>query len=169
MIGYYYKNGKLVKGEHPDAKATVIEAQKAGQMGPQQGNTLDFSSQDPAEDSAYISKLQQYNKPEESTIEPEQVPGGKASPEMGAAAGVQNTMASGGSPLDMAGSGMTSAGMMSANPYLVGAGLGVTALSSIQKGKNQREQNRYLAEMQKYQARQSSIEKMAQISQGLKA
>ena len=101
---------------------------------------------------------------------PEQVPGAKAaSPEMGGAAGVQSAMANGGSPLDMAGSGMTSAGMMSANPYLVGAGLGVTALSSIQKGKNQREQNRYLAEVQKYNAKQSAIEKMAQIGQGLKA
>lgn len=100
----------------------------------------------------------------------EQIAGAKAaSPEMGGAAGVQSAMANGGSPLDMAGSGMTSAGMMSGQPWLVGAGLGVTALSSIQKGKNQREQNRYLAEVQKYNARQSAIQKMAQIGQGLKA
>lgn len=100
----------------------------------------------------------------------EEIAGAKsASPEMGAAAGVQSAMANGGSPLDMAGSGMTSAGMLSANPYLVGAGLGVSALSSIQKGRNQREQNRYLAEVQKYNARQSAIQKMAQIGQGLKA
>lgn len=99
----------------------------------------------------------------------EEIAGAKASPEMGGAAGVQSAMASGGSPLDMAGSGMTSAGMMSANPYLVGAGLGVTALSSIQKGKNQRDQNRYLAEVQKYNARQAAIQKMASIGQGLKA
>lgn len=100
----------------------------------------------------------------------EQIAGVKAtSPEMAGAAGVQNAMANGGSPLDMAGSGMTSAGMMSANPYLIGGGLAVSSLSAINKGKNQRDQNRYLAEVQKYNARQSSIEKLAQIGQGLKA
>lgn len=98
------------------------------------------------------------------------VPGAaKASPEMAGAQGVQQAMSSGGSPLDMVGYGLTSAGMMSAQPWLVGAGLGVSALSSIQKGKNQREQNRYLAEMEKYTARQEAISKMAQIGAGLKA
>jgi len=80
-----------------------------------------------------------------------------------------NTAASGGSAIDVAGGGLTSAGMYSANPYLVGAGLGLSALSATQKGKQQREQNRYLAEVQKYEQRQNAYNKLAQLGQGLKA
>lgn len=97
---------------------------------------------------------------------------GQSAASSGKAAGLASAgqqIISGGSPIDAAGSGMTSAGAASANPYLVAAGLGVSALSSIQKGKNQREQNRYAAEMQKYNARQSAINKMAQLGAGLKA
>lgn len=88
---------------------------------------------------------------------------------MAAAADVSKTMQAGGSPIEMAGSGMTAAGMATANPYLVAAGLGTSAASSIMKGKNQREQNQYLAEVQKYNQRQNAINRMAQISQNLKA
>jgi hypothetical protein len=79
------------------------------------------------------------------------------------------TAIDGGSPLDAAGAGMTTAGMSTANPYLIGAGLGVQSLSAIQKGKNARAKQEYEAEVQKYNARQQAIARMTQIGQGLKA
>jgi hypothetical protein len=110
---------------------------------------------------------------------PEQVPGrGPASIEKNetAAAGMAMDAAKEDSALGMLGGGLGAAGMLgvgakagAANPYLLGAGLGISALSSIQKGKNQREQQKYQAELEKYNQRQQAIARMAQISQGLKA
>jgi hypothetical protein len=59
--------------------------------------------------------------------------------------------------------------MMSGNPYAMGAGLALQTASSIKKGQNQREQQKYLAEVDRVTARQNAINKMAQIGQGLKA
>jgi hypothetical protein len=79
------------------------------------------------------------------------------------------TMANGGNKAQALGGGMMAAGTASANPYLMAAGAAVSAYGSIQKGKQQREQNKYLAEVRKYDSRRQAIENMAQIGQGLKA
>lgn len=92
-----------------------------------------------------------------------------SSPKMssGANAGVAGaqTAIQGGSPLDIA----TSAGMASGNPYAVGAALGLGTISAINKSKQQREQNRYLAELQRVKARQDAIDRLASIGQNLRA
>ena len=175
--GYFYKDGKMMYGESPDAKSTVIEANQAKEasfVGPQQTKSLDYSSANPAENTRYLDTIQNLNKPKqeipEVTQEAEKVPG--ESSEMAgtqAAGNAINTAVSGGSAMDVGAGGLTAAGMYSAQPWLVGAGLGLSALSSIQKGKNQREQNRYLAEVQKYEQRQNAYNKLAQLGQGLKA
>lgn len=67
------------------------------------------------------------------------------------------------------GSLATTAGMATANPYLTGAGLGLQALSMVQKQKNAQAAQQYQAEIQKYNARQQAIARMAQLGQSLKA
>ncbi len=69
----------------------------------------------------------------------------------------------------LAGDGMTAAGVMSANPYLAGAGLGLSAISTFTAAENQRRMNRYNAEVQKYNQRQQAIARMAEIGKNLKA
>ncbi len=102
------------------------------------------------------------------------VPGKEAasSPGMGAAQGANAAIQSnsaGGSKTATLGAGLTAAGTATANPYLIGAGLVLSSAASINKSKNDRQQNRYLAEMQKYQARQQAIQNMASIGANLKA
>ncbi len=100
---------------------------------------------------------------------PEQVPGEKKS---GAAAGMQGAqqqVAAGGNGMDTLGGGMATMGAATGNPYLVGAGLGVSALSSITKGKNAQANARYQAQVNQYNQRQQAIQKMAEIGKGLKA
>lgn len=87
----------------------------------------------------------------------------------GAMGGMQQAIASGGSKEDIAASGLTGAGMATANPYLVGAGLGLTALSAVNKAENERANQRYLAEVQRYNQRQAAIARMAELGRGLKA
>lgn len=151
--------------------------------------TLSSPMADPAEQSRYNERLKgmsapqskaaEYSAPEKSTA-PSSDNVGKtgASDKEVAVAKMAQDAASGGTLLDTAGSGSMMAGLAGVglekgatgmNPYLVGAGLGLTALSSVQKAKQQREQNRYEAEMQKYQARQNAIQNLAQIGQNLKA
>jgi hypothetical protein len=71
--------------------------------------------------------------------------------------------------MDTVGGGMMSMGGATGNPYLVGAGLGVSALSSITKGKNAQANARYQAQVNQYNQRQQAIQKMAEIGKGLKA
>jgi hypothetical protein len=66
-------------------------------------------------------------------------------------------------------SGISTALMASGNPYAMGAGLGLQTLGAMKKGENERIQNRYADEIKKINARQSAINKLAQIGQGLKA
>jgi hypothetical protein len=75
------------------------------------------------------------------------------------------TLAQGGAPEDAVAQGL----MMSGNPYAMGAGLALQTASGIKKGQNQRAQQRYLAEVERVQARQNAINKMAEIGQGLRA
>lgn len=70
---------------------------------------------------------------------------------------------------DKLGAGLTSYGIATANPYAVGAGLGLSTLSSINKGEMTNRQKRYEAEIQRINARQNAINSLAQISKGLKA
>ncbi len=86
----------------------------------------------------------------------------------GANAAIQSNSA-GGSKTATLGAGLTAAGTATANPYLIGAGLVLSSAASINKSKNDRQQNRDLAEMQKYQARQQAIQNMASIGANLKA
>lgn len=79
------------------------------------------------------------------------------------------TLASGGNVADAGANALTTYGMATANPYAVGAGLALQTASSIKKGQNQRQQQKYLAEVEKVNARQNAINKMAQIGQSLKA
>lgn len=107
-----------------------------------------------------------------SEMENTEVPAGGSAPSGAGAGGVSaaQTLASGGSPVDAAGSGLVAAGMASGmNPWLIGGGLALTAASSVMKGKQQREQQKYLAEVQKFEARQAALSKLASLGQGLKA
>lgn len=86
----------------------------------------------------------------------------------GAASGAMaagQSVAQGGNAMDAASSGL----MMSGNPYAMAAGLGLQTISTINKNKQQQEQNRYLAEVQKVKARQDAIDRLAQIGQNLRA
>ena len=174
-MGYYYRNGKLFQGDGEGTFSTVTEAQQnqGGLYNDPNKVSVNKEFEAPTENTAYLEKLQKYNAPTTTTTEatPETVPGAKPESSGGMSGGVQaaQTAMQGGSALDTAGSGMTSMGMATASPYLVGAGLSVQALSSIQKGKNQREQNKYLAKVQQYNQRQDAISKMAQLGQSLKA
>lgn len=86
-----------------------------------------------------------------------------------AGAGAALNQPAGSSAATKLGAGMTAAGAASVNPYLAAAGLAVSAYGKISDGKRQSAQNKYLAEVQKYNARQTSIEKLANIGAGLKA
>lgn len=133
--------------------------------------TLSAPFEDSGQQSAYLEKLKAMSAPKPEVVE-ESVPQAEATSgagAMGAAGGAQKSMAAGGSSTDVLASGLTGAGAATANPYLVGAGLGLTALSSITKGKNARAAQEYEAEIQKYNQRQQAIARMAQIGQGLKA
>lgn len=79
-------------------------------------------------------------------------------------AGAQ-TAIQGGNALDIA----SSAGMASGDPLAMGAALGLQTISAVNKSKQQREQNRYLAEVQRVKARQDAIDRLASIGQNLRA
>jgi hypothetical protein len=66
------------------------------------------------------------------------------------------------------GGGLTTMGMATANPWLVGGGLALSTAGAIKEGQNKRAQEQYQAEVQKLQDRQDAINRMAQIGQGLK-
>lgn len=98
-------------------------------------------------------------------LEPvEQVPMQSSSPATGAAA-AGKTLAQGGAPEDAVSQGL----MMSGNPYAMGAGMALQTASSINKAKNARERQKYEDEVERVNMRQSAINKLAQIGQGLKA
>lgn len=102
----------------------------------------------------------------ESTPAVESVPtADKGSSNVDAALAAGQTASQGGNILDTAGMGL----MMSKNPKAMAAGLALQTISGINKSAQQREQNRYLAELQRVKARQDAIDKMAQIGQGLRA
>jgi len=80
-------------------------------------------------------------------------------------AGAANAVSKGGGGMDVISQGL----MASGNPYAMAAGLGLSAANSIVKGRNERAQQRYEAELKKVNERQNAIAKMAQIGQGLRA
>ena len=79
--------------------------------------------------------------------------------------GAAATLAKGGSVGDALGTGLVSTG----NPYAVGAGLGLMALSSIQKAKQEQKQEEYKNKLAQVEARRSAIDRLAQIGQGMRA
>jgi hypothetical protein len=94
------------------------------------------------------------------------IPSAKPSPNYsGSGMAAANTMSQGGDPMDVA----SSAAMASGNPYAMGAALGLQTISSINKAKQQREQNKYVAEVQRVKARQDAIDRLASIGQNLRA
>ena len=100
-----------------------------------------------------------------SEAESETVSSDKASAGEKGGLAAAKTAASGGNALDVASTGL----MASGHPYAVGAGLALQTINTINKRKQQQEQNRYIAELQKVQARQEAINKLAQIGQNLRA
>lgn len=155
-MGYYYDNNtrRYEYGESPFAQPTIEAAMRDGDSVP----TAYKSVGDAGELSDGVA-----NDGVAEAANP------KASGTMAGAQGVQKSLASGGNAMDVAGSGLMAGGAATANPYLVGAGLGLTAMSSITKGKNARSQQEYEAEVIKYNQRQAAIQRMAEIGKGLKA
>ena len=86
----------------------------------------------------------------------------------GGAASAAKTIQEGGSALDAVGSGLTAAGVASANPYMVGAGLGLSVLSGGEKRKRQEEMNQYTAALAQNQARRDAIDNITRVYQGQK-
>lgn len=64
---------------------------------------------------------------------------------------------------------LTTAGAATAQPELVAAGLALQTAGMIQQGKTNQENAKYVAEVNKINARQNAIDKMSQIGQGLRA
>ncbi len=91
-----------------------------------------------------------------------------ASSAYGGATSAAKTIQEGGSALDAAGSGLTAAGAASANPYMVGAGLGLSVLSAGEKRKRQEEMNQYTAALAQNQARRDAIDNITRVYQGQK-
>lgn len=79
-----------------------------------------------------------------------------------------NTIQKGGTGMDALGSGLTAAGAASANPYMVGAGLGLSVLSAGEKRKRQEEMNQYTAALAQNQARRDAIDNITRVYQGQK-
>lgn len=75
------------------------------------------------------------------------------------------TAAQGGNALDTVSSGL----MMSGNTKAMAAGLALQTVNQVNKQKQEREQNRYLAEVQRVKARQDAIDRLASIGQNLRA
>lgn len=98
-------------------------------------------------------------------MQPEQVAGSQISPQASGAMQAGSTLAQGGSGLDAAGAGL----MASGNPKAMAAGPALQTISGINKSKQQREQNRYLVEVQRVKARQDAIDRLASIGQNLRA
>lgn len=78
------------------------------------------------------------------------------------------TLQQGGSGADALASGLTGAGVASANPYMVGAGLGLSVLSAGEKRKRQEEMNAYTAALAQNQARRDAIDTITRVYQGQK-
>lgn len=85
----------------------------------------------------------------------------------GAANAVQ-AMGQGQDKAQALGSGLSTMGAATMNPWLVGGGLALSTAGAIKKGQNDRAQAQYQAEVQKLQDRQDAINRMAQIGQGLR-
>ena len=92
-----------------------------------------------------------------------------ASNSMGAAQGLNTAMKSDGGAASKAGAGMMTMGAATLNPYLVGAGLAASAVGAINDKEREQNKNRYLAEVQKYNARQDAYQKLASLGAQLKA
>ena len=59
--------------------------------------------------------------------------------------------------------------MMSKNPYMMGAGLGLKTLSAIGQKKQEQKQREYQAKVAAINARRDAINRLAQIGQSLRA
>lgn len=86
----------------------------------------------------------------------------------GGATSAAKTIQEGGTGMDALGSGLTAAGAASANPYMVGAGLGLSVLSAGEKRKRQEEMNQYTAALAQNQARRDAIDNITRVYQGQK-
>ena len=161
-LGYYIDpiTGRYEWGENPNAKPTI---QEVGQTTPVQYSSVkDAGEVMSGVGAENLSDATRYG--DNVGAKPTSSNGGMA----GTAAAVQ-TANQGGNALDIAGAGLTSAGMMKANPYLLGAGLGLSTISAVNKNKQEQAMNRYKAEVQKVNARQQAINNLASIGRGLKA
>jgi hypothetical protein len=76
-----------------------------------------------------------------------------------------STLAQGGSAKDAVATGLVATG----NPWAIGAGLGLMTLSSIEKKKQQQKETEYKNKLAQVEARKSSIDRLAQIGQGMRA
>lgn len=114
---------------------------------------------------AQTNWLGQSNLTQNDSMEVEKSPASSEGSAGSGAMAAGKTLAQGGGPEDAVAQGL----MMSGNPYAMGAGLALQTASSIKKGQNQRAQQKYLAEVERVNARQNAINKMAEIGQGLKA
>ena len=103
--------------------------------------------------------------------EPEKIAGAKSDSSKASsgvssgAMGAGQTLVQGGNVLDATSSGL----MMSGNPKAMAAGLALQTLNQVSKQKQQNEQNKYVAEVQRVKARQDAIDRLASIGQNLKA
>lgn len=116
--------------------------------------------------------LGQSNLTQNDGYSTEEVPLAQSSTGMGAAKGAAEAtqqMAAGGDKAQALGSGLTSMGAATANPYMVGAGLALSTAASIKGGQNQRKQQEYQAEVAKINARQNAINRLAEMGSRMKA
>jgi hypothetical protein len=114
---------------------------------------------------AQTNWLGQSNLTQNDALEDQKSPESSGGSAGSGAMAAGETLAQGGGAEDAVAKGL----MMSGDPFAMGAGLALQTASSIKKGQNQREQQKYLAEVDRVTARQNAINKMAQIGQGLKA
>jgi hypothetical protein len=101
----------------------------------------------------------------EEQLQPLEATPGDAFDSKGSAQAAGNQLSKGAGIEDVASSALIASG----NPYAMGAGLGLATLSGINKGEQANRDARYKAEVARINARQEAINKLAQISQGLKA
>lgn len=156
-----------------DKSGQYVELGDSLSQYPSEGpKTLSNPYSNPSDQSAYVQKLKAMSAPQSPELgasAEEKLPVQKAE-SVDASKAVSELQGATGKQQDAAGM-LTAAGAIPspASPYLVGAGLGLQALSMAQKQKNEQAAQKYQAEVQKYNARQAAIARMAQLGQSLKA
>ena len=160
MSGYYYDENKkkYYYGEHPSSRSLVSHAM-TDMTSPSDSYQTPYSFS-PQNSFTFDTPDVKISDPSGSNKE-----GDKESATGKGLEGGMQSLAKGNSVEDSLGAGL----MASGEPIAMGAGMGLLALSSVNKAKQARAESRYLAEIRKQQARQEAINKMAQIGQNLKA